>query len=69
MSDRERPNQFSFELPPDLRDGLLLLRERDGAPVAESIRRAIRAWLEAKEALPTPPKASAGRKGAKGGKR
>jgi hypothetical protein len=55
-TDRARPNQFSFELLPELRDGLLLLKERDGVPVAESIRRAIRNWLEEKDALPGPNK-------------
>jgi predicted DNA-binding protein len=48
MPDRERPNMFSFELPPDLREGLEALRERDGAAVAVSIRRAIETWLELK---------------------
>jgi hypothetical protein len=47
-ADRERPNMFSFELRADLREGLNVLKERDGAPVAESIRRAIEAWLELK---------------------
>ena len=46
--DRARPNQFSFELPPHLREGLEALRVRDAAPVAESIRRAIAAYLETK---------------------
>jgi hypothetical protein len=55
-TDRARPNQFSLEIPPDLREGLLLLKERDGVPVAESIRRAIRAWLEEKDALAGPNK-------------
>lgn len=50
-SDRQRPNMFSFDLPPELKEGLELIKERDGAPVAESIRRAIRAWLEEKDAL------------------
>ena len=48
MQDRERPNQFAFELPPDLRHGLTELKDRDGAPVAVSIRRAIATYLEAK---------------------
>lgn len=46
--DRQRPNQYSFELPADLREGLEALRDRDAAPVAESIRRAIAAYLETK---------------------
>jgi hypothetical protein len=46
--DRLRPNQYSFELPPHLREGLLALWDRDAAPVSESIRRAIAAYLESK---------------------
>ena len=46
--DRTRPNQFSFELPPNLREGLEALKARDAAPVAESIRRAIADYLVAK---------------------
>jgi predicted DNA-binding protein len=56
---------FSFDLTPELKEGLELLKERDGVPVAESIRRAVRAWLEQKEALPQ----AAGRKAKRGGKR
>jgi hypothetical protein len=71
-TDRARPNQFSLEIPPDLREGLLLLKERDGVPVAESIRRAIRAWLEARDAIEThvaPTKRAVRRAGRRGGKR
>jgi predicted DNA-binding protein len=46
--ERERPNQFSFELSPELRHGLEELKDRDGAPVAVSIRRAIAIYLETK---------------------
>ena len=64
-TDRTRPNMFSFDLPPDLKKGLQLVKERDGAPVAESIHRAIRAWLEQKDAVP----AVKGRNVARGRKR
>jgi predicted DNA-binding protein len=53
---------FSFDLPDDLKAGLQLLKERDGAPVAESIRRAIRLWLEEKHALKAPALARAARR-------
>jgi hypothetical protein len=46
-TERIRPNQFSLELPSDLREGLEKLKEQHGAPVAVSIRRAIAAYLEA----------------------
>ena len=68
-TERTRPNQFSFELDPELRDGLLRLKERDGAPVAVSIRRAIQAWLEVKDAVPGGARRVTGRKTSRGGKR
>ncbi len=43
--DRERIN---FYIDPDLADGLKTLKERDGVPESEQIRRGIRLWLEAK---------------------
>ena len=45
---RDRPNMTSLELPAELKAGLDAVRERDGVPNSEQIRRAIRAWLEAK---------------------
>jgi hypothetical protein len=59
---------FSFDLDPDLKEGLELLKERDGAPLAVSIRKAIRLWLEHKDALP-PEKGGGRRKANRGGKR
>jgi metal-responsive CopG/Arc/MetJ family transcriptional regulator len=35
----------------DLVEGLDKLRERDGINYSEAVRRAVRAWLEAKDAL------------------
>jgi Ribbon-helix-helix protein, copG family len=32
----------------ELLEGLQQLKDRDGAPVSEQVRRAIRAWLESK---------------------
>jgi hypothetical protein len=45
---RLRPNQFSFELSTELHEGLKQLKAEHGTPVAESIRRAIAAWLDSK---------------------
>jgi hypothetical protein len=36
----------SLELPPELKAGLDAVKERDGVPQSEQIRRAVRAWLE-----------------------
>jgi metal-responsive CopG/Arc/MetJ family transcriptional regulator len=41
----------SLEIPGDLKAGLDLVKVRDGVPQSEQIRRAIRAWLEAREAI------------------
>jgi predicted DNA-binding protein len=39
---------YYLRLDPELADGLKALKERDGVGESETIRRAIRAWLEAK---------------------
>ena len=36
----------SLELPPELKAGLDAVKVRDGIPIAEQIRRAIRGWLD-----------------------
>jgi metal-responsive CopG/Arc/MetJ family transcriptional regulator len=41
---KRRP--YTLYLDPDLLDELERLKERVGVPVSESIRRAIRAWLD-----------------------
>lgn len=38
----------TIRLDDDLLEGLQELKERDGVPVSEQVRRAIQAWLEAK---------------------
>ena len=38
----------SLELPPELKAGLDAVRERDGVPQSEQIRRAVAAWLKDK---------------------
>jgi Ribbon-helix-helix protein, copG family len=41
-----RPTNFRLES--ELLEGLQQVRERDGIPVSEQVRRALRAWLEVK---------------------
>ena len=43
----------NFRIDPDLAAGLKLVKERDGIPEGEQIRRAVRTWLESKDALKT----------------
>ena len=38
----------TFRIDPELIAGLQEIRERDGVPVSEQVRRAIRDWLEKK---------------------
>lgn len=38
----------TFRIDPELLDGLQELKERDGVPHSEQVRRAIRMWLESK---------------------
>ena len=45
---------FTFAITPELKAGLQTVRERDGMPEAEQIRRAIAAWLESKGAIEKP---------------
>lgn len=45
---RDRPHMTSLELAPELKAGLDAVKERDGVPQSEQIRRAIRMWLDAK---------------------
>ena len=43
----------SIYMDPDLVAGLEFVRARDGVPIAESARRAIRQWLNERKALST----------------
>jgi hypothetical protein len=43
----------SLELSEELKDGLAAVKERDGIPHSEQIRRALRAWLEDRGVLKT----------------
>jgi hypothetical protein len=40
--------QTAFRLDPEILDGLLFVKERDGVPLAEQVRRALRVWLAEK---------------------
>jgi hypothetical protein len=53
VSPRTRYNFFIDDFQ---RDGLRKVKERDGIPEAEQIRRAIQAWLEQKGVLKKPKK-------------
>jgi hypothetical protein len=47
------PRTFrGFRLDDELREGLRLVKERDGIPESEQVRRAIRRWLVDADALP-----------------
>jgi hypothetical protein len=40
--------QTAFRLDPEILDGLREVKERDGIPTSEQVRRALSAWLESK---------------------
>jgi len=42
---------MNFRNDPELAAGLKLVKARDGMPEGEQIRRAVRAWLEAKDGI------------------
>ncbi len=41
----------TFRVDPDLLEGMERLKDRDGMPLSEQIRRALRPWLEGKGVL------------------
>jgi Arc/MetJ-type ribon-helix-helix transcriptional regulator len=41
----------TFRVDPDVEKAMEALRERDGIPLSEQIRRALRAWLESKRVI------------------
>jgi predicted DNA-binding protein len=43
----QRKRLAAFRLDPELIDGLQALKDKTGAPIAEQVRRAIVAWLNA----------------------
>lgn len=52
----------SLEIAPELRAGLDAIKERDGIPQSEQIRRAIRVWLEERGGLKGATKKTKARK-------
>jgi hypothetical protein len=52
----------NFRIDPDLADGLKAVKERDGVPEGEQIRRAVRAWLDSKGVMKAERKRPATRK-------
>jgi hypothetical protein len=38
--------QTAFRIEPEILDGLQRVKERDGIPISEQVRRALREWLE-----------------------
>jgi hypothetical protein len=40
--------QTAFRLDTELMDGLRAVKERDGIPISEQVRRAVKAWLESR---------------------
>ena len=40
--------QTAFRIDPEILDGLHAVKDRDGIPRSEQVRRALRAWLEEK---------------------
>jgi len=43
-----RKKQTAFRIDPDILEGLQQLKARDGIPLSEQVRRALRLWLESK---------------------
>jgi Flp pilus assembly protein TadB len=50
-STTPRDKVITFRPDTDIFDAMLSLRERDGVPFSEQIRRALRAWLEEKQLM------------------
>ncbi|MBM3818553.1 MAG: ribbon-helix-helix protein, CopG family [Acidimicrobiia bacterium] len=47
--------QTAFRIDPDIMAGLQAVKERDGIPLSEQVRRALTAWLEQKGVLKKKP--------------
>lgn len=63
MAAKEDKKLYTFRIDPLVLQALQTITERDGIPVSEQIRRAIRAWLDAKSAgVGSGSKATKGRK-------
>jgi ribbon-helix-helix CopG family protein len=53
MADVTPRKLYNFYIDPELAEGLKKLKALDGAPESESVRRALRAYLEKKGAIKT----------------
>ena len=60
MYDRFVRYRMNFYIDPELAAGLKILKERDGVPESEQIRRGIKLWLESKGIKATPKRARKG---------
>jgi hypothetical protein len=49
MPNKQR--QTAFRIPTDLSDAMQAVKDRDGVPQSEQVRRAIREWLEKRGVL------------------
>jgi len=52
MASREKV--VTFRIDADIHEAMDSLKDRDGIPYSEQIRRALRAWLESKDVLKVP---------------
>jgi hypothetical protein len=53
---------YNFYIDPDLAEGLKALKQRDGVPESEQVRRAVREWLQRKGVIKAERKRVAPRK-------
>jgi hypothetical protein len=49
---------FTFALPAELKEGLRMVKARDGVSEAEQIRRGIQLWLKSKGVSETPKRSA-----------
>lgn len=47
--------QTAFRIPDELIEAMLRIKERDGVPISEQVRRAIIAWVELKSVSAAKP--------------
>lgn len=56
--------QTAFRIDPEILDGLRAVKDRDGIPLAEQVRRALIVWLQRKGVTKTARKRTSTHKGA-----
>lgn len=56
---RKHIKQISFRLTPEVAAQLAAIKERDGVPLSEQIRRAVLLWIDSKALAPTSPRLDA----------